>query len=114
MLGSPTLLPALLALLGDKVDKGPLPVVRRLRRPAGQSRVLGAILDRVLARPTVSAVAAGLALVMLASPVFRLHTATPVPATCRRTRLPCRPITGSSVRSRVAEHRRSSSSRRAA
>src|SRR5262249_6160664 len=38
VLGSLTLLPALLALLGDKVDKGQLPVVGRLRRPAGQSR----------------------------------------------------------------------------
>jgi uncharacterized membrane protein YdfJ with MMPL/SSD domain len=77
VVGSLTLLPALLALLGDKVDKGQLHVVRRLRRPAGQSRVWGAILDRVLARPAVSAVAAGLVLVVLALPVFRLHTATP-------------------------------------
>jgi RND superfamily putative drug exporter len=77
VVGSLTLLPALLALLGDKVDKGQLPVVSRLRRPAGQSRVWGAILDRVLARPALSAVAAGLVLVVLALPVLRLHTATP-------------------------------------
>src|SRR5215472_10305658 len=77
VVGSLTLLPALLALLGDKVDKGQLRAVRRLRRPAGQSRVWGAILDRVLARPAASAVAAGLVLVVLALPALRLHTATP-------------------------------------
>jgi len=77
VVGSLTLLPALLALLGDKVDKGQLPVISRLRRPAGQSRLWAAILDRVLARPAISAVAAGLVLVVLALPVFRLHTATP-------------------------------------
>src|SRR5215470_1160199 len=77
VVGSLTLLPALLALLGDKVDKGQLRAVRRLRRPAGQSRVWGAILDRVLARPAASAVAAGTVLVVLALPALRLHTATP-------------------------------------
>jgi len=77
VVGSLTLLPALLALLGDNVDAGQLRVVRRLRRPAGQSRVWGAVLDRVLARPALSAAAAGLALVVLALPVIRLHTATP-------------------------------------
>jgi RND superfamily putative drug exporter len=77
VVGSLTLLPALLALLGDNVDKGQLRVVSRLRRPAGESRVWGAILDRVLSRPAVSAVAAGLTLVVLALPVLRLHTATP-------------------------------------
>jgi len=39
VIGSLTLLPALLALLGDRVDRGQLPFISRLRRPAGQSRI---------------------------------------------------------------------------
>jgi len=77
VVGSLTLLPALLTLLGDRVDKGQLRVVSRLRRPAGQSRVWGAVLDRVLARPALSAAVAAGILVALALPVLRMHTATP-------------------------------------
>jgi RND superfamily putative drug exporter len=39
--------------------------------------VWGAVLDRVLARPALTASLAGAILVVLALPVFRLHTATP-------------------------------------
>jgi len=77
VIGSLTLLPALLALLGDRVNKGQLRVISKLRQPAGQSRVWSAILDRVLARPALSAVLAAGVLIVLALPVFRLHTATP-------------------------------------
>ncbi len=77
VVGSLTLLPALLALLGDRVDRGALPLVGRLRRPAGQSRIWTAILDRVLARPTMTAVLAACFLVVLALPVLWLRTATP-------------------------------------
>ncbi|HEY6311969.1 MAG TPA: MMPL family transporter [Streptosporangiaceae bacterium] len=74
VIGSLTLLPA---LLGDRVDRGQLPLVSRLRRPAGQSRVWTAILDQVLAHPAVTAGAAVSILVVLALPVLRLHTAEP-------------------------------------
>ena len=77
VVASLTLLPALLALLGDRVDRGQLRAVRRLRRPAAESRVWGAILDRALARPALSAVAAASVLVVLALPFFRLQTAEP-------------------------------------
>lgn len=77
VVGSLTLLPALLALLGDRVDRGQLPLVSRLRRPAGQSRVWGTILDRTLARPALTAGASAIVLVTLALPLLRLHTATP-------------------------------------
>ncbi len=77
VIGSLTLLPALLALLGDRVDRGQLPFISRLRRPAGQSRVWTAILDRVLAHPALTAGAAASLLVVLALPVLRLHTAEP-------------------------------------
>jgi uncharacterized membrane protein YdfJ with MMPL/SSD domain len=77
VIGSLTLLPALLALLGDRVDKGQVRVLARMRRPAEQSRVWGAILDRVLVRPALSAAIAAVILVVLALPLLRLHTATP-------------------------------------
>jgi RND superfamily putative drug exporter len=75
--GSLTLLPALLVLLGDRVDRGQLPLVGKLRRPAAESRIWGAVLDRVLARPALTASAAAGVLIVLAVPVLRLHTATP-------------------------------------
>jgi len=76
VIGSLTLLPALLALLGDRVDWGQLRL-RKQRRPAGQGRVWTAILDRVLARPAWTAGLAAGILIVLALPVLRLHTATP-------------------------------------
>ena len=77
VIASLTLLPALLALLGDRVDRGRLPFAGRARRTAGQGRVWTAVLDRVLARPALTAALAVCALVVLALPVLRLHTATP-------------------------------------
>ena len=75
--GSLTVLPALLSWLGDRVEKGKIPFVHRLRRPSGDSRVWGAILDRVLRRPLVSAVASAGVLVVLALPALGMHTAFP-------------------------------------
>ena len=76
MLGSLTVLPALLGRLGDKVEKGRIPFLGRLRSKNGESRFWGAILDRVLRRPVLSAVAAGAVLIALAIPAFSLNTAT--------------------------------------
>jgi uncharacterized membrane protein YdfJ with MMPL/SSD domain len=64
-----------LSWLGDRVDKGRVPFLWRLRREDGEGRVWGAILDRVLRRPLVSALAAGGVLVALAFPALQLHTA---------------------------------------
>ena len=58
MLGSLTVLPALLSKLGDKVDRGRLSFIHGRRRN-GESRVWGAIIDRVLRRPLLSALLAG-------------------------------------------------------
>jgi RND superfamily putative drug exporter len=74
MLGSLTVLPAVLSKLGDRVEKGRIPFVHRLRRHKGESRVWGAVLDRVLRRPLVSAVAATAVLVALAVPALGMHT----------------------------------------
>ena len=57
MIGSVTVVPAVLSVLGDKVEKGRVPFLQRRRRQGGESRVWGAVLDRVLRRPLVSAVA---------------------------------------------------------
>jgi uncharacterized membrane protein YdfJ with MMPL/SSD domain len=81
MIGSLTVLPALLAWLGDRVEKGRIPVVGRLlgrrRGGAGESRMWSALLDRVLRRPAVSAVISGGLLIALAIPAFSLHTSVP-------------------------------------
>jgi RND superfamily putative drug exporter len=75
MLGSLTVLPAVLSKLGDKVDRGRVPIVSRLQgRNGGESRVWSAVLDRVLRHPLVSAVLAGAVLVVLAIPALRLNT----------------------------------------
>jgi uncharacterized membrane protein YdfJ with MMPL/SSD domain len=77
MLGSLTVLPALLSKLGDKVDRGRVPFVHRLRRDDGKGRLWGAIIDRVLRRPLVSALLAGGLLVAIAVPAYQLKTAQP-------------------------------------
>jgi uncharacterized membrane protein YdfJ with MMPL/SSD domain len=76
MLGSLTVLPALLSKLGDKVDRGRLSFIHGRRRN-GESRFWGAIIDRVLRRPLVSAVLAGGLLVAIAVPALQLQTAQP-------------------------------------
>jgi RND superfamily putative drug exporter len=77
MLGSLTVLPAVLSKLGDKVDRGRVPFVHRLRRDDGEGRIWGAVIDRVLRRPVLSVVLAGGLLVALAVPAFQLRTAQP-------------------------------------
>jgi RND superfamily putative drug exporter len=79
MLGSLTVLPALLSKLGDNVDRLHVPFVGRLRRDDGEGRIWGAIVDRVLRRPLLSLVLAGGFLVALALPALQLHTAQPGP-----------------------------------
>src|SRR3954447_6038095 len=77
MLGSLTVLPALLSKLGDKVDRGRVPFASRLRRDGGEGRIWGAIIDRVLKRPIVSVIIAGGLLVAIAVPALQLRTAQP-------------------------------------
>jgi uncharacterized membrane protein YdfJ with MMPL/SSD domain len=77
MLGSLTVLPALLSKLGDKVDRGRVPFVHRLRRDDGEGRIWGAIINRVLKRPVLSVVLAGGLLVALAIPAYQLKPANP-------------------------------------
>ena len=75
MLGSLTVLPALLSKLGDGVDRARVPFVHRFRRSDGEGRIWGAIIDRVLRRPLLSVALAGGLLIALAVPALQLHTA---------------------------------------
>jgi uncharacterized membrane protein YdfJ with MMPL/SSD domain len=77
VVGSLTVLPAILSKLGDNVDRLRVPFVHRLRRDDGEGRVWGAIVDRVLHRPVLSVAIAGGALLAIAAPALRLHTADP-------------------------------------
>jgi uncharacterized membrane protein YdfJ with MMPL/SSD domain len=74
MLGSLTVLPALLSKLGPRVDKGRIPIVHRFRNDAGGSRLWKAILRPTLAHPAAAATLAVGLLLVLALPVFHLHT----------------------------------------
>ncbi|HEY1358851.1 MAG TPA: MMPL family transporter [Thermoleophilaceae bacterium] len=73
MVGSLTVLPALLAWLGDRVEKGHVPFVRKLRPNGGG--MWSALVDRVMRRPLVAGGIATALLVTLAIPAFGLHTA---------------------------------------
>jgi RND superfamily putative drug exporter len=75
VLGSLTVLPALMGWLGDRVEKGRLPFLRRRRSacgPAHPGRFWPVVLGAVLRRPLVSALAAGAVLVGLAVPALAL------------------------------------------
>ncbi|MFF4396359.1 MMPL family transporter [Streptomyces sp. NPDC001480] len=76
MVGSVTVLPALLSLLGERVEKGRIPFLRR-RRTGGssESRFWTAVLRGVLARPLVSVVVAVGALLAVAAPALGMKTA---------------------------------------
>ena len=105
MIGSLTVLPALLGKLGDRIDRGVLGVffagVARLLRPLGwqprfllrlrdrrtilqrlkgnrsESRVWGVLLRPALRFPGAAVLASVVALVVLAVPAFTMHTSLP-------------------------------------
>ncbi|MFN8121350.1 MAG: MMPL family transporter [Thermoleophilia bacterium] len=68
--GSLTVLPAVLSLIGDRIDRPRIPLLHRLSRPGRRQRFWPAVMRVVLARPRASlAVAAG-ALALLAAPAL--------------------------------------------
>jgi RND superfamily putative drug exporter len=77
VLGSLTVLPALLSKLGDRIERGRVPLVSRLRREDGEGRVWGWVLDRALRRPVLAVAVAGGVLAALAVPAFGIHTSLP-------------------------------------
>jgi uncharacterized membrane protein YdfJ with MMPL/SSD domain len=74
LVGSLTVLPAVLSRLGDRVDRGRIPGLDRLRAKPGQSRFWAPIVNGVLRRPIPCGGAALALLVALAIPAFSLHT----------------------------------------
>jgi RND superfamily putative drug exporter len=78
VLGSLTVLPAVLSKLGDRVNRGRVPFLTPPeKRAASESRFWGAILDRVLRRPWVAGGIAVVALVVMALPVLNLKMQVP-------------------------------------
>ena len=71
VVGSLTLLPALLSVLGDNVNRLRLPFLGR--EEAGSGGIWGVITDKVLARPGILATVTAVALVALAVPVYSLN-----------------------------------------
>jgi uncharacterized membrane protein YdfJ with MMPL/SSD domain len=76
VLGSLTVLPALLSRLGDRVNKARVPFLHRLQRP-GSGRGWSWLIDRVLRRPLVSVVVSVGILVALALPALSMKTVVP-------------------------------------
>ena len=79
MVGSVTVLPALLSLLGERVEKGRVPFLakameRRAARTGGESRFWTAVLRGVLSRPLISVVVAAGALLAVAAPAVGMKT----------------------------------------
>ncbi|GAA1311393.1 MMPL family transporter [Saccharothrix xinjiangensis] len=73
MIASVTVLPAAVALLGDRVDKLRVPLLGRGRVTASESRIWSAIVRRVVRRPALWGGGAALALVVMALPVLNIH-----------------------------------------
>jgi RND superfamily putative drug exporter len=74
--GSITVLPAVLELLGPRIDRGRIPFLPHLGAGA-ESRFWPAVVDRVLRRPLLSLLAALALLVALAVPALGLHVSEP-------------------------------------
>jgi uncharacterized membrane protein YdfJ with MMPL/SSD domain len=75
MVGSLTVLPAILAWLGDRVEKGGVPIISRMDWNAKESGAWSQVVNRVLRHPVIAVVVAGGVLVVLSIPAFSLHTA---------------------------------------
>ncbi|MGE5636118.1 MAG: MMPL family transporter [Nocardioidaceae bacterium] len=76
LLGSLTVLPALMSLLGDRLEKGRIPFIPRRGRRAGESRAWSAVVRTVMRRPALAILVAGGALVALAIPAFGMNVKT--------------------------------------
>jgi uncharacterized membrane protein YdfJ with MMPL/SSD domain len=74
VIGSLTVLPATLSKLGDRVEKGRVPLLGRLRNRAGGVDLWSRIIDRVLRRPLVSAIVSAGVLLALAVPTLGMET----------------------------------------
>jgi uncharacterized membrane protein YdfJ with MMPL/SSD domain len=71
-----TVLPAMLSWLGDRVDKGRVPILGRRRGGVGQSRFWSWLSGAVMRRPGISLLLAGGLLVALAIPALGMRSVT--------------------------------------
>jgi RND superfamily putative drug exporter len=76
VLGSLTVLPALLSRLGDRVNSVRVPLLHRLQRPEG-GRFWSWLVDRVMRRPGLAAALSAGVLVALALPALGMKTVVP-------------------------------------
>ena len=75
--GSLTVLPALLAWLGPRADRGRVPFLGRRRTAARPSRLWAALVRRVARRPVIWGSAAAIALLALAAPAVGMRLGEP-------------------------------------
>jgi RND superfamily putative drug exporter len=81
VLGSLTVLPALLSWLGDRVERGHVPFVGRMQRRDGEGRIWSAILDPVLRHPIPAIILAATPLIALGLVSLTMKLAQPGPET---------------------------------
>ncbi|MFF7649606.1 MMPL family transporter [Streptomyces sp. NPDC007983] len=76
MLGSVTVLPATLSWLGDRVDKGRVPLLNRRRKQGVQASggISGTLMKPVLARPKLFAAISAALLLVLCAPALGMKT----------------------------------------
>ena len=75
--GSVTVLPAVLELLGPRIDRGRIPFLPHLNTDEAHSRFWPAVVDRVLRHPVLSCALSAGVLAALAVPALGLHVAKP-------------------------------------
>jgi putative drug exporter of the RND superfamily len=85
VIGSITVLPAVLAKLGHRVDRPRVPFIHRLRSRDGSGRIWPSILRVVLAKPAVSLVVGVTAMLALAAPALGMHLRTTGPSDLPRS-----------------------------
>jgi uncharacterized membrane protein YdfJ with MMPL/SSD domain len=71
-----TVLPAMLSWLGDRVEKGRVPLLGGGRRGVGESRFWSGLTGAVMRRPGISLVVTGALLVALAVPALQMKSVT--------------------------------------
>ncbi|MET0615808.1 MAG: MMPL family transporter [Thermoleophilaceae bacterium] len=71
-----TVLPAMLSWLGDRVEKGRVPLLGRGRRGVGESRFWSGLTGAVMRRPGISLLVTGALLVALALPALGMKSVT--------------------------------------
>src|SRR5207248_9560450 len=71
VVGSLTVLPALLAWLGDRVERGGVPIISKMPWNAGERGLWARILNPVLRHPVISVIVVAGSLLVLAIPASR-------------------------------------------